>query len=95
MSSLEYYPPFPKKYSHNQYIKFENLQIVSPSEDVNIINVLKEIDISNCIFLKRGRQFFSLSIQIRTFKFRDFKYRVGKSTKKQVNPLTAKWKVTQ
>ena len=40
MSSLEYYPPFFPKYSHNQYIKFENLQIVSPSEDVKIINVL-------------------------------------------------------
>ena len=30
-----------RKYgSHNQYIKFENLQIMSPSEDVKIINVL-------------------------------------------------------
>ena len=40
MSSLEYYPPFFPKYSHNQYTKLENLQIVSPSEDVKIINVL-------------------------------------------------------
>ena len=40
ISSLEYYPPLFPKYSHNQYIKFENLQIVSPSEDVKIINVL-------------------------------------------------------
>ena len=40
MSSLKYYPPFFPKYSHNQYIKFENLQIVSPPEDVKIINVL-------------------------------------------------------
>ena len=40
MSSLEYYPPFSPKYSHDQYIKLENLQIVSPSEDVKIINVL-------------------------------------------------------
>ena len=40
MSSLEYYPPFSPKYSHNQYIKFENLQIVSPSEDVKISNVI-------------------------------------------------------
>ena len=40
MSSLEYYPPFFPKYSHNQYITFENLQIVSPSEDVKIIDVL-------------------------------------------------------
>ena len=30
-----------RKYgSHYQYINFENLQIVSPSEDVKIINVL-------------------------------------------------------
>ena len=30
-----------RKYgSHNQYISFENLQIMSPSEDVKIINVL-------------------------------------------------------
>ena len=30
-----------RKYgSHNQYVKFENLQIMSPSEDVKIINVL-------------------------------------------------------
>ena len=41
MSSLEYYPPFfPKYYRHYQYIKFQNLQIVFPSEDVKIINVL-------------------------------------------------------
>ena len=40
MSSFEYYPPFSPKYSHDQYIKLENLQIVSPSEDVKIINVL-------------------------------------------------------
>ena len=41
MSSLEYYPPFSSKYSsHDQYIELENLQIVSPSEDVKIINVL-------------------------------------------------------
>ena len=39
MSSLEYYLPFPPKYSHHQYIKFGNLQIVSPSEDVKIFNV--------------------------------------------------------
>ena len=40
MSSLEYYPPIFPKYSHNQYIKFENLQIVSPSGDVKMSNVL-------------------------------------------------------
>ena len=40
MSSLEYYPPFYPKYSHNQCIKLENLQIVSPSENVKINNVL-------------------------------------------------------
>ena len=41
MSSLEYYPPFFPKYSGNQYIKFQNPQIVSPSEDGKIINALK------------------------------------------------------
>ena len=40
MSSLEYYPPFFPKYSHYQYIIFQNLQIVSPSKDAKIINVL-------------------------------------------------------
>ena len=40
-------------------------------KETNIL--LKGNDITNCIFLKRGRQFFSLSIQIQTFKFRDCK----------------------
>ena len=40
MSSLEYYPPFFPKYSHNQYIKFQNLQLLSHSENVKIIYVV-------------------------------------------------------
>ena len=40
MSSLKYYPPFFPKYSNNQYIKVGNLQIMSPSEDVKIVNAL-------------------------------------------------------
>ena len=54
MSSLEYYPPFFPKYSHNQYIRFENLQIMSPSEDVKIINVLGHYLRKYSIFLGKG-----------------------------------------
>ena len=53
MSSLEYYSPFSPKYSHNQYIKFENLQIVSPSEDVKIFNVLGKVPMVKVDHLSR------------------------------------------
>ena len=39
MSSLEKYPPFPKNRADIKYIKFEILQIMSPSEDVKFSNV--------------------------------------------------------
>ena len=39
MSSLEQYPPFSKNREDIKYIKFEILQIVSPSEEVKFSNV--------------------------------------------------------
>ena len=49
---------FPKGQIQHFYVKTRRAPML----------LLKGIDISNCIFLKRGRQFFSLSIQIRQEK---------------------------
>ena len=37
---IEYYPPFFPKFSHFQYIEFQNLQIVSLSESKYVIDIL-------------------------------------------------------